>query len=320
YRMRKALLKRTPHGAFLKRMGYGIDEKGKLVIPGTETIAKNYNALLDELIRKGVVTEKDVFRPVMLFRDAKGELQSIPIGGKVPKGWKVVSQDPGGEAFLDLLEQGKMPFGASDFLSVMFVDHDVVHFAGFASNPKIMKQIRNNIGLWRAQIARGGPDADHLDERMAHLLEFGYFVPRRFRGKIRGWAPNVFDAVTEPKSPDFFRDRLLSLSPQEQRAIAQRVNKEYPGISRNFGGVTGDELALGPDTGFVRADVNLLERRLDISALSRALAEAWNGSFIDPDTIVQAYGNIDSGPGQVLKQVVCHSEISKKAKIHFYCD
>ena len=321
-----ALNNKTSFGRFMERLGYEKLPNGKFKKPSLERVLTNYNKHVDDLIKRGVVKEDEVIRPVAIFRDEAGNSRTLRFGERIPKGWKYDEGIMSPDEFMDLIAKGRMPIGGFQQVgrfNMVSADHDIAHLAGFAMNPRISKDLRAAAAQARAaQNASAEPRL--LQDRLYQLMEHGHYVPSSHRSTIRHWDPKLFKDLRGPQPFSVFENYVKDLPMSELEALAKRVSQSSPRITRNFGGLQVDELDgavwglatrhdLSVGRGVRSADSQDNREWLLRRSVARSLQGSWNGTYIDPRTMVRDFIDPTTPSGQRLRRVICmHAEWSRR--------
>ncbi len=314
-RFTRALRSGSPYGNFLRSVGYRVEPDGNIFVPSLNQVMNRYNAIMDDMVRRGVVSAENTIRPVLVMRDEAGNLRTLQIGDPVPRGWSIEESIFDGDTFMDILARGEMPVGSlgtvgrNDFLAA---DHDIVHLSAYARNPHIMAQVRQHAAQMRAaQAASTTPRAVH--DRIFYLMEYFYYVPSSYRGRVRSFAPEVFNGLSGPQSLDTIQERLTALTDQEVTQLGQTLRTRTSGLYRNFGGVTADEVDIGYFGSEYGQSYNSLNADRFFNAyadqresVAAVLMELWNGTHIDPRNVVRDIINPEANEsGRMLQRIFC---------------
>lgn len=192
---------RDPYIAQMRAMGYEFSEP-QPAYPGFEKIIQWCHRSIDELIAQGKLKEHDAIRPGKAFQ-VGDMVVFLPFGGSVPAGAEPLNLlTP--DVFVAMLAQGYFPISEPirEHTNQTLAEHDVAHVAGFISNPRYMKAVRQAFAEIQ-QRAEANPRLrkalENFDSayslRLYYMIEVFTEIPEHQRSQLAEtleWPQNKF--------------------------------------------------------------------------------------------------------------------------------
>lgn len=189
--VRKSKLYDDPYVRQLEKMGYGFDLENPHFTPFLNSVRWICQELV-RLVEEGQVTDDEILWPAKAFSLGDSYV-FVPLGQPVPFGAEALNLlTP--DVFVRMLAEGYFPIGEPirEHTNQTLSEHDLAHMAGFVSNARYMKAVREafrRVGQKQRENPRVAQALEHFDSlyslRLYYMVEVFTEVPEEGREELQ---------------------------------------------------------------------------------------------------------------------------------------